>query len=250
VTQDSEQVPAPAENSRASSVGQLSIPAAESGGYGKPPRLAVEVPVAAVLVVAAYIAAQMLSDIMSLKIAYVAAFSVDAGTFIYPFTFTLRDLVHKLLGKRHARLIVVTAGVINLVMAGGLALAAWLPPDPTWPLQEAFAAVLAPAWRIVIASIVAEVAAELIDTEMYSLWVQHVTRRVQWSRVLVSNTVSVPVDSLIFSWLAFGQLGGILPGGLPDATVWAIFWANVLIKGAVTLVSLPGIYVVPEHGAE
>ena len=75
---------------------------------------------AAVLVVAAYIAAQMLSDIMSLKIAYVAAFSVDAGTFIYPFTFTLRDLVHKLLGKRHARLIVVTAGVINLVMAGGL----------------------------------------------------------------------------------------------------------------------------------
>ena len=48
---------------------------------------------AGLLVVAAYIAAQMLSDIMSLKIAYVAAFSVDAGTFIYPFTFTLRDLM-------------------------------------------------------------------------------------------------------------------------------------------------------------
>ena len=231
-------------------LGQVSTPAENSGACGKPPYLAAEVPVAAVLVVAAYIAAQMLSDIMSLKIAYVAAFSVDAGTFVYPFTFTLRDLVHKLLGKRHARLIVVTAGVINLLMAGGLALAAWLPPDPTWPLQEAFAAVLAPAWRIVVASIVAEVVAELIDTEMYSLWVQRVTRRAQWSRVLVSNAVSVPVDSLIFCWFAFGQLGGILPGGLPDATVWVIFWANVLIKGAVTLVSLPGIYVVREHGVE
>jgi uncharacterized integral membrane protein (TIGR00697 family) len=220
---------------------------AENGGVceGPPYQLAATVSTAGLLVIAAYVAAQMLSDIMSLKIATVAAFSVDAGTFIYPFTFTLRDLVHKLLGKRHARLIVVTAGVINLVMAGGLAFAAWLPPDPTWPLQEAFAAVLAPTWRIVVASIIAEVTAELIDTEIYSLWVHHVTRRIQWSRVLVSNAVSVPVDSLIFVWLAFGQLGGLLPGGLPPPTVWAIFWANVLIKGAVTLVSLPGIYAVP-----
>jgi uncharacterized integral membrane protein (TIGR00697 family) len=232
-------------------VGQVSIPADDAGGYGQSPhRSAAIYETAAVLVVAAYTAAQMLSDIMSLKIATVAAFSVDAGTFIYPFTFTLRDLVHKLLGKRSARLIIVTAGVINLIMAGCLAFAAWLPPDPTWRLQEAFAAVLSPTWRIVVASIIAEVVAEMIDTEMYSLWVRRVTRRAQWSRVLASNAVSVPVDSLIFAWCAFGQLGGLFPGGLPDTTVWAIFWANVLIKGAVTLVSLPSIYVVPErHGS-
>jgi len=210
-------------------------------------RIEVVLPTAGVLVVAAYIAAQMLSDLMSLKIAYVASFSVDAGTFIYPFTFTLRDLVHKLLGKRYARIIILTAGVINLAMAGCMAFAAWLPADPTWPLQAAFASVLAPTWRIVIASIIAEVIAELIDTEVYSLWVRHVTRRVQWSRVLASNAISIPVDSLVFVWCAFGQWGGLLPGGLPDATVWAIFWANVLLKGAVTLVSLPGIYVVPER---
>ncbi|MGQ9502940.1 MAG: queuosine precursor transporter [Anaerolineae bacterium] len=204
-------------------------------------------PTAGVLVIAAYIAAQMLSDLMSLKIAHVASFSVDAGTFIYPFTFTLRDLVHKLLGKRHARIIIITAGVINLVMAGCLAFAAWLPADPTWPLQGAFASVLAPTWRIVIASIIAEVIAELIDTELYSLWVRYVTQRMQWSRVLISNAISIPVDSLVFVWCAFGQWGGLLPGGLPDATVWAIFWANVFLKGAVTLVSVPGIYVVPER---
>ncbi|NMC40369.1 MAG: TonB-dependent receptor [Bacteroidales bacterium] len=40
---------------------------------------------------AAYIAAQILSDIGSLKIAWVAGFSIDGGTFIYPLTFTLRD---------------------------------------------------------------------------------------------------------------------------------------------------------------
>jgi len=192
-----------------------------------------------VLVVAAYIAAQVLSDVLSLKIALVAGFSIDAGTFIYPFTFTLRDLVHKLLGRAAARTVIIAAGVINLLMAGLFAFAAWLPPDPAWPLQREFAAILAPVWRIVLASIVAEIASEFTDTEVYHLWVTRVTRRFQWARVLTSNAVSVPLDSLIFCWGAFG-------GQLPGATVWSIFWANVLVKGLVTLVSLPGIYLVPE----
>jgi uncharacterized integral membrane protein (TIGR00697 family) len=196
--------------------------------------------ISGVLVVAAYIAAQMLSDVLSLKIALVAGFSIDAGTFIYPFTFTLRDLVHKLLGRAAARAVIVAAGVINLLMAGLFAFAAWLPPDPTWSLQREFAAVLAPVWRIVVASIVAEIASEFADTEVYHLWVTRVTRRYQWARVLVSNAVSVPLDSLIFCWGAFG-------GQLPVATVWSIFWANVLVKGAVTLVSMPGIYLVREQ---
>ncbi len=197
-------------------------------------------PLSGILTVSAYIAAQMLSDILSLKIAWVAGFSVDAGTFIYPFTFTLRDLLHKVLGRAAARTVIVAAGVINLIMAGLFAFAAWLPPDPTWPLQREFAAVLTPVWRIVVASIVAEVFSELTDTEIYHLWVTRITRRFQWMRVLVSNAVSIPLDSLIFCWGAFG-------GRLPADTVWSIFWANVLLKGAVTLVGLPTIYLVRER---
>ncbi len=195
--------------------------------------------IAGILVVTAYIAAQMLSDVLSLKIALVAGFSIDAGTFVYPFTFTLRDLVHKLLGRTAARTVIVAAGLVNLLMAGLFVFATWLPPDPTWRLQREFAAVLTPMWRIVVASIVAEIGSEFTDTEVYHLWVTRVTRRYQWARVLVSNSVSVPLDSLIFCWGAFG-------GQLPAVTVWSIFWANVIVKGAVTLVSLPGIYLVPE----
>jgi len=192
----------------------------------------------ALIILGAYLAAQMFSDILSLKIARVATFSVDVGTLTYPFTFTLRDLVHKVLGRTAARTLIVMAAVINLIMAGLFALAAWLPPDPSWPLQDAFSAVLTPVWRIVCASIVAEVVSELTDTEVYHWWVTRITRRYQWVRVLVSNGVSVPLDSLIFCWGAFA-------GQLPAATVWSIFWANVLLKGLVTLVSLPGIYLVP-----
>jgi hypothetical protein len=192
---------------------------------------------AGVVVVAAYIAAQMLADVGSLKIAWVAGFSIDGGTFIYPLTFTLRDMVHKLLGRKAARTIIIAAGAINVLMAVYFAFLSRLPPDPTWPLQEAFANVLSPVWRIVVASIAAELVSELLDTEIYHLWVTRITRRYQWARVLVSNSISIPVDSLVFCWGAFA-------GTLPPPVVWSIFWANVLVKGLTTLISLPGIYLV------
>lgn len=190
-----------------------------------------------VLVTSAYIAAQILSDITSLKIVTFFGLSMDAGTLIYPFTFTLRDLVHKAIGRRGARILIVTAAVINLFMAGLFWLVSQLPADPASGVQADWDSVLAPVWRIVIASIIAEVASELTDTEIYHLWVTRVTTRYQWLRVLSSNAVSVPLDSVIFVWIAFG-------GVLPNAVVWEIFLANLLVKGVVTLISLPGIYLV------
>ncbi len=204
---------------------------------------------AAIVLVGMYVAAQMLSDIGSLKIASLAGWAVDAGTFIYPITFTIRDMIHKRLGKLAARTTILLAAGVNVVMAGYFWLVSVLPPDSSWAawegasvtMNEAFARVLSPAWTIVVASIIAEVASELIDTEVYHIWTTRVTTRFQWMRVLASNAASVPVDSLIFSWLAFG-----LGFGMPAAEVWQIFWFNVIVKGIVTMASLPAIYLVKD----
>ncbi|MGQ9814158.1 MAG: queuosine precursor transporter [Candidatus Roseilinea sp.] len=192
-----------------------------------------------VIVCSAYIAAQMMADITSLRIVTIAGLSMDAGTLIYPFTFTLRDLVHKVAGIKAARALIFSAAAINIFMALLFQVVAQLPPDPAVGPQVEFGMVLAPVWRIVFASIVAEVVAELVDTEVYQLWVTRVTTRYQWARVLTSNAVSVPLDSLLFAWLAFG-------GELPAEVVWAIVLSNIVVKGATTLVSLPGIYLVRE----
>ena len=193
----------------------------------------------AVVIISVYIAAQLLSDIGSLKIARIAGFSIDAGTFIYPLTFTIRDLVHKALGKKVARTVIVLAAAINLFMVAFFQFAAWLPQDPVWGLGKEFASILGPVWRIVIASITAEVTSELIDTEVYHFWVIRITQKHQWARVLTSNAVSIPIDSLIFCWMAFGFV-------LPHSVVWSIFFANIIVKGLVTVISLPAIYLVKE----
>ena len=198
------------------------------------------IPIDGIVVISLYIAAQLLSDIASLKISLIAGFSVDAGTFIYPLTFTIRDLVHKRLGKLAARKIIILAAGINLFMALFFHFVAWLPQDPAWGLGKEFSAILGPVWRIVIASIIAEVFSELIDTEIYHLWQSRITTKYQWMRVLSSNAVSIPIDSLIFCWGAFGFV-------LPHDVVWSIFFANIIVKGAVTIISLPSIYLVKER---
>lgn|GEM_PF-138586 len=208
--------------------------------------LEVKLPSSAIAIVSAYIAAQMLADISSVKIGIVAGLAVDMGTFVYPFTFTLRDSVHKVLGKSSARLLIVTAAVINVVMALYLWWVAGVPGDPDWGLSAEFAAVLAPVGRIVVASIVAEVISELIDTEVYHWFVTRITTRHQWMRVVVSNGISIPIDSLVFSVLAFAPLPGFATG-LPWSVVWQIFLFNVGLKYAVTVVSVPLIYVVPDR---
>ena len=139
----------------------------------------------AIVVISVYIAAQLLSDIGSLKIAWVAGFSIDAGTFIYPLTFTIRDLVHKQLGKAAARTIIILAAVINLFMVVFFQFAVWLPQDPSWGLGKEFETILGPVWRIVIASIIAEVVSELIDTEVYHFWVTRITRKYQAVRMIL-----------------------------------------------------------------
>jgi len=201
---------------------------------------AIAIPSIAIIVVAAYIGAQMLADIASLKIGVVAGLAVDMGTFIYPITFTLRDVVHKVLGKRNAQVLIVMAGVINLFMAAYLMWAASVPGDPQWGLAAEFSRILAPVWRIVIASIAAELVSELLDTEVYHWFVTRITHRFQWLRVLISNSVSVPVDNVIFAVGAFGWV-------LPWDVVWQIFLINLIVKYAVTLVSLPLIYVAPDR---
>ena len=109
------------------------------------------------------------------------------------------------------------------------------------------APILGPVWRIVIASIIAMVVSELIDTEVYHWFVTRVTTRYQWARVLVSNAVSLPIDNLIFAVGAFGALPFLTDaqGTLPWDVVWDIFWVNLWVKGLVSVLSMPLIYITP-----
>jgi uncharacterized integral membrane protein (TIGR00697 family) len=156
------------------------------------------------------------------------------------------------MGKRNTQVLIVTAAVVNVVMAVYLMWTATVPADPAWGLNVEYNAILGPLWRIVLASIIAELVSEFVDTEVYQWFVTKVTRRYQWARVVVSNGVSVPLDSMIFALLAFAPLPGLENHFLsvPWAVVGQIFVFNMIVKFAVTLVSMPLIYLYPDRDWE
>jgi uncharacterized integral membrane protein (TIGR00697 family) len=157
--------------------------------------------ISTIIVCAVYVSAQLLANIASLQIVLFAGLSFDAGTFIYPITFTLRDLAHKVLGLKGVRVLIFTAVAINLFMSLFFWFVSILQPDTAAGSSEIWGKVLSPVWRITIASVLSQLVSELVDTEVYRVWVDRITKRYQWMRVLVSNSISVPLDSLTFSFL-------------------------------------------------
>lgn len=193
-----------------------------------------------IIITASYVGAQILADIGALKIISVLGFPMGTGGLIYPLTFTLRDLAHKTLGKKGVRLLILVAGAINLFMAAFFWLGSSLPGDPAVGPQIEFGLVLSPAWRIVLASILAELLAQLADTEIYQLWLERVTRRYQWGRVLFTNLISIPLDTALFCWAAFG-------GRFASGVVWRMIMGGLVLKYVIAGLGLPLIYVVKEQ---
>lgn len=188
---------------------------------------------------AAYIALVIFSNVGSLRILLLAGLAVDGGTLLYPLTFTARDMLHKKAGANLTRFVIVLAAVINLALFAFVWLVAKLPADPSVGAQTEYALVLLPGLRLVLGSIVAMTIAEFIDTYVYSRVKARFGARRQWLRVLFSNGVSAPVDTVVFLLIAFA-------GWVPAAAIGEMFIANLLIKYAVTLLSLGGVYLIKE----
>ena len=192
---------------------------------------------AAVFLPALYVTVAILSNISSLRIITVLGLTMDAGTLLYPFSFTIRDLIHKALGVGAARATIMMATVLNALTFVVFWIAAKLPADADTGPQTEFGEVLLPGARIVLGSTIAMCAAELIDTEIYAMVHRRFGERHKWARVALSNLISIPVDTVLMTLVAFA-------GRYPTKVLVEITLVNIALKYAVTAFSINWIYFV------
>lgn len=186
-----------------------------------------------------YLALVTFANLGSLRIITLLGLSLDGGTLLYPFTFTMRDVLHKKTGASHTRFVILLTAGLNLLMFAFCWLVGILPADPTVGAQSEYLLVLAPGFRLVLGSILAMALAELLDTGIYSLVRSRCGSRRQWLRVLLSNAISVPVDTVIFLLVAFG-------GRYSGQTLLALFLSNILLKYLVAAAAFWTVYLVKE----
>jgi len=197
---------------------------------------------ATIVLTGVYLFLTLAGNIAATKVMTLGKLVMDAG-FIYALTFTWRDLIHKQLGKKAAVTTILLAGAINLLAALYFQLVVILPAEPEWALaggQTAWKFLFGIQIRVVIGSIIAMVISELADTQTYQMWTTGIGKgKPQWLRVVISNAVAIPIDSLLFPIIAF-------LGIVSWSVIWQMFFANILIKGVVTALSFWMIYLVPE----
>jgi queuosine precursor transporter len=167
---------------------------------------------------------------------------MDAG-FIYSLTFTWRDLIHKQLGQKAAVTTIWLSGAVNLLAALYFQLVVMMPTQTDWAGaggQADWEFLFSLQMRIVLASILTTLVAELRDTKVYQLWTRGGRESwPQWTRVFVSNSVSIPADSLMFPIIAFAGVLGI-------EALQPMVWTNIILKALVTALVFWTIYLVPE----
>jgi uncharacterized integral membrane protein (TIGR00697 family) len=185
------------------------------------------------ILIGLYIACELIANVTASKPVQLGGIVVPAAIFIYALTFTLIDLINESLGKQGAQKVILAAFIANLLLAAYAQLAVALPPAPFYSGQEAFAGVLGSTPRIVFASLTAYLLSSLIDAEIFTFWRARI-KGLKWTRVLVSNAISTWVDSVVFITFAFY---GTLP-------IWILIKGQYMIKMAITLLSLPLIYLV------
>ncbi|SEI84691.1 hypothetical protein SAMN04488058_10234 [Deinococcus reticulitermitis] len=122
---------------------------------------------------------------------------LSVGTVFFAAVFTLRDRIHRAGGLRAVYIAIALALLVNTLAA----------------------ALLGTPLRFIGASFLAILVGELADTAVY----QRLLHRSWWTRVLSSNAVSVPLDSVLFTLLAFW-------GDLSPDMILQIIFADILAK--------------------
>ncbi len=150
------------------------------------------------------------------------------GTLFFGLTFTQRDRLHQKKGRTFVYAVILGTALVNfacLLSYKYLWHGPWLSWLENWEwAHQGFAILAESSWRVLLASFVAIVLSETADTEMY-----HRLRRRSWlARVIRSNAVSIPLDTLIFNLLAFAGL-------FPWKVLLGILFGEVVVKYAIGL---------------
>jgi len=181
-----------------------------------------------------YVAIVCTAQVTANKIVEVPVIGRDApaGAYLVGVALATVELAHltaptRRQGWLHAQAMIASGFVGSALLAGYIQLV--VHSESAFP-QPAFDRALGSTWRIVAGSLAAFALSETVDNGL-GAWLRG--RAPDWARVLATNAVSVPLDSLVFIAIAFGVGSlGFVPGQIA---------AKML---ATVLIGLPLVYLI------
>lgn len=184
--------------------------------------------------IVAYAIIAIATDMFANKMLNIGGLTLAGGILMIPFSFTIRDLIHKLIGFDNVKKVVWSTAIVNLAVAV-LLIVLDLIPSAVPGQQEAWHALMGASWRVIIASFIAQLVADLGNTYVYQWVWNKLGNKHIWVRTVVSNLPACFLDSALFSYIAF--LGVLAP-----EIIWASVISSFAVKYVISLVATPLTY--------
>jgi uncharacterized integral membrane protein (TIGR00697 family) len=191
------------------------------------------------LVMVAFVTVLVCSNLIGpAKIAQIDAplfgvLTFGAGVLFFPISYVFGDVLTEVYGYARSRRVIWT-GFAALAFAS---LMAWvivqLPPAPFWNNQPAYEIAFGSTWRIALASLIAFVCGEFVNSFVLAKMKILTEGRWLWTRTIGSTIFGEGVDSLLFYPLAFYGTG-IIPDDKLPLVMAAQFFTKVGVEVAFT----------------
>ena len=131
-------------------------------------------------------------------------FVISAGVLPYPITFLITDILSEIYGKKKTARIVWAGFGASLFVLGVLLLAQQFTAIAGSPVDdETFNKVFGNSWRVIFASMIAYLCAQLIDVRIYHFWKEKTAGNHLWLRNNFSTVFSQLVDTTLVVCVLF-----------------------------------------------
>jgi uncharacterized integral membrane protein (TIGR00697 family) len=172
------------------------------------------------LVVVLFVTCLIVSNIIATKLVIFQGQVITAAIVIFPISYICGDVLTEVYGYRQARLAIWLGFLCNLIAVVAIWLGQQLPPAAFWDGQAAYERILGNTPRLLLASFLAYLVGELVNSFVLAKMKIATQGRWLWMRTIGSTIVGQGLDSLIF--ITVGFMGTIAPAAMLSAilTQW------------------------------
>lgn len=189
------------------------------------------------IVAGIFVAALLISNFTAQKLFAFGPFIFTAGILVFPISYIFGDILTEVYGFNKARRVIYLGFILNIFMSIVLWISVQLPAAPGWDFQNEYSIVNSVVPRMVLASIIAYLTGELVNSVIVSKLKLKTEGRFLWLRLITSTVAGQFVDSLVFVLIGFA--GTLPPSILVSACISA--W---LFKTLYEILATPLTYVI------
>jgi len=162
---------------------------------------------------------------------------ITPGTFLYPLTFLIVDLLNENFGLRLARRAILFAFASNAMIIILLYASTFLPGLPGWKLDTPYNDVIIQVSSVLVASSVSFLVSENINSYLLCKIKELTNSRFLFLRIFLSTLFAVIIDSFVFCYIAFY-------GSMQNNDILNMIYVQIAIK-----VCFAFFNILPAYGA-